>query len=291
MFLIIGSVIVVVSVVGGYMANGGHMGVLWQPFELVIILGAAVGGFITSNRKPVLSGAGKAVGALLKAEKYDKAAYLELLSLLYAVFKLSKTKGALALEQHVEKPEESTLFTQYPKFNADHHAVVFLCDYLRLLTLGTDNHHEMETLMDEEIATHHEEQATVAAAIQTVADALPALGIVAAVLGVIHTMGSISEPPEVLGHLIGGALVGTLCGILLAYGFAAPMAGAVKARFDAEAKYFICMKSGILAYMQGYAPAVAVEFARKSLNSDVRPSFYEVETACEAGPTPLAAAA
>ena len=291
MFFIIGSVVVIASVVGGYMANGGHMAVLWQPFELVIILGAAIGGFVTANRKPVLAETGKAIGALLKAEKYDKGAYLELLSLLYAVFKLSKTKGALALEQHVEKPEESTLFTQYPKFNADHHAVVFLCDYLRLLTLGTDNHHEMESLMDEEIETHHEEQAAIAAAIQTIADALPALGIVAAVLGVIHTMGSISEPPEVLGHLIGGALVGTLCGILLAYGFAAPMAGAVKARFDAEAKYFICMKSGILAYMQGYAPAVAVEFARKALNSDVRPSFYEVETACEAGPTPLAAAA
>jgi len=291
MFFIIGSVVVIISVVGGYVANGGHLGVLWQPFEFIIIVGAAVGGFIISNRKPVLSGAGKAIGGLLKGEKYDKAAYLELLSLLYAVFKLSKTKGALALEQHVEKPDESTLFAQYPKFNADHHAVVFLCDYLRLLTLGTDNHHEMESLMDEEIETHHEEQAAIAAAIQTIADALPALGIVAAVLGVIHTMGSISEPPEVLGHLIGGALVGTFCGILLAYGFAAPMAGAVKARFDAEAKYFICMKSGILAYMQGYAPAVAVEFARKSLNSDVRPSFYEVETACEAGPTPLAAAA
>jgi chemotaxis protein MotA len=156
MFFIVGSVIVLVSVVGGYMANGGHMAVLWQPFELVIIIGAAVGGFITANRKPVLVATGTAIGALLKAEKYDKASYLELLSLLYAVFKMSKTKGALALEQHVEKPDESTLFAQYPKFNGDHHAVVFLCDYLRLLTLGTDNHHEMETLMDEEIEAHHE---------------------------------------------------------------------------------------------------------------------------------------
>jgi chemotaxis protein MotA len=291
MFFIIGSVVVIISVVGGYVANGGHLGVLWQPFEFIIIVGAAGGGFIIANRKPVLSGAGKAVGALLKGEKYDKQAYLELLSLLYAVFKMAKTKGALALEQHVEKPDESTFFAQYPKFNADHHAVIFLCDYLRLLTLGTDNHHEMESLMDEEIETHHEESAAISSAIQTIADALPALGIVAAVLGVIHTMGSITEPPEVLGHLIGGALVGTFCGILLAYGFAAPMAGAVKARFDAEAKYYVCMKAGILAYMQGYAPAVAVEFARKALNSDVRPSFYEVESACEAGPTPLAAAA
>src|SRR6266851_3473603 len=147
MFFIIGSVVVIISVVGGYVANGGHLGVLWQPFEFLIIVGAAVGGFIISNRKPVLSGAGKAIGGLLKGEK----------------------------------PDESTLFAQYPKFNADHHAVVFLCDYLRLLTLGTDNHHEMESLMDEEIETHHEEQAAIAAAIQTIADALPALGIVAAV--------------------------------------------------------------------------------------------------------------
>jgi chemotaxis protein MotA len=291
MFFIIGSVVVTISVIGGYAANGGHLGVLWQPFEFIIIIGAAIGGFVTSNRKPVLSGAGKAIGALLKAEKYDKAAYIELLSLLYGVFKMAKTKGALALEQHVEKPDESTFFAQYPKFNGDHHAVVFLCDYLRLLTLGTDNHHEMESLIDEELDTHHEEQAAIAGAIQTIADALPALGIVAAVLGVIHTMGSISEPPEVLGHLIGGALVGTFCGILLAYGFAGPMAAAVKARGEAESKYYLCMKSGILAYMQGYAPAVAVEFARKALNSDVRPSFYEVEAACEAGPAPLAAAA
>jgi chemotaxis protein MotA len=293
MFFIIGSVVVLVSVVGGYMANGGHMAVLWQPFELIIIVGAAIGGFVTANRKPVLAATGKAIGALLKAEKYDKGAYLELLSLLYAVFKLSKTKGALALEQHVEKPDESTLFAQYPRFYADHHAVVFLCDYLRLLTLGTDNHHEMENLMDDEIETHHEEQQAVVGAIQTVADGLPALGIVAAVLGVIHTMGSITEPPEVLGHLIGGALVGTFCGVLFAYGFVGPIAGAVKARADADVRYFVCIKSGILAYMQGYAPAVAVEFARKALNSDVRPTFYEVETACEAGPgaVPLAAAA
>src|SRR5579859_7969802 len=172
MFLLIGAGIVLVSVLGGYALNGGHLFVLFQPFEFIIIAGAAIGAFITSNRAPVLKGAGSAVAGLLKAEKYDKAAYIELLSLLYGVFKMAKTKGALALEQHVEKPDESTFFAQYPKFNADHHAVVFLCDYLRLLTLGTDNHHEMESLMDEELDTHHEEQAAIAGAIQTIADAL-----------------------------------------------------------------------------------------------------------------------
>jgi chemotaxis protein MotA len=284
MFLIVGSVIVVLSVLGGYTALGGKLYVLWQPFEIVIIGGAALGAFITANRKPVLVQTGKAIMGLLKGEKHDKAAYLELLSLLYAIFKLAKTRGALALEQHCENPKESTLFAQFPKFSADHHAVTFLCDYLRLLTLGTDNHHEMETLMDEEIETHHGEANAVYGAIQAVADGTPALGIVAAVLGVIHTMGSITEPPAVLGELIGGALVGTFCGVLFAYGFVGPIASAVKARAEAEARYFLCIKAGLLAYMQGYAPAIAIEFARKALASDVRPTFYEVEEAVEQMP-------
>jgi chemotaxis protein MotA len=281
MLAIVGIVVVLASVIGGYVANGGHLVVLFQPFEVLIIVGAATGGFIIANRKPVLSGAGKALPALFKGEKFNKESYLELLTLLYAIFKMAKTKGALVLEQHVEKPNESALFQKYPSFLADHHAVTFLCDYLRLLTLGTDNHHEMETLMDEDLNTHREEHHAIAGAISNVADAMPALGIVAAVLGVIHTMGSITEPPAILGELIGGALVGTFMGILLSYGFVAPIAAAVKARGDAEERYFLCMRAGILAYMQGYAPSVAVEFARKALNTDVRPTFYEVEEAVE----------
>jgi chemotaxis protein MotA len=227
------------------------------------------------------AGSTAAIPAILKAEKYDRAAFLELLTMLYSVFKLAKSKGALVLEQHVENPKESTLFERFPIFLSDHHAVVFLCDYLRLLTLGTDNHHEMETLMDEDLETHRTEHHAVSGAINTTAEGLPALGIVAAVLGVIHTMGSITEPPAVLGHLIGGALVGTFLGVLLSYGFVGPIANAIGARGDAEEKYFLCMKAGILAYMQGYAPSVAVEFARKALNTDVRPTFYEVEEAVE----------
>jgi chemotaxis protein MotA len=284
MFFIIGSVVVTACVIGGYVFNGGHLIVLFQPFEVLIIVGAAVGAFITSNRKPVISATMSSVTGLLKAERYDKDAYLELLSLLYSIFKLAKTKGALALEQHVENPNESTLFQRFPKFYADHHAVVFVCDYLRLLTLGTDNHHEMETLMDEDIETHHQEHAAVVTAVQNMADGLPALGIVAAVLGVIHTMGAITEPPAVLGHLIGGALVGTFTGVLLSYGFVGPIGAAINNRGEAEQRYFLCIKAAILAYMQGYAPSVAVEFARKSLNTDVRPTFYEVEEAVEALP-------
>jgi chemotaxis protein MotA len=279
MFFVVGSVVVVLSVLGGYAALGGKLYVLWQPFEIVIICGAAAGAFITSNRKPVLALTVKALASLVKGDKYDKAAYLELLSLLYTIFRLAKTKGWLALEQHVEKPQESPLFARFPRFQSDHHAVTFLCDYVRLLTVGSDNHHEMEALMNEEIETHSAEHHAVVTAVQTVADGTPALGIVA-----IKTMGAITEPPEVLGKLIGGALVGTFLGVLLAYGFFGPIAASIKARHEAELRYFVCIKAGILAYMQGYAPSIAVEFARKALTSDVRPTFYEVEQAVESLP-------
>jgi chemotaxis protein MotA len=284
MMFLIGIATVILCVIGGYLAQGGHLIVLFQPFEFLIIFGAACGAFVISNPMPVVKRTVGSLGLLLKGSPYSKEAYLELLSLLYTVFKLAKTKGMLALEAHVEKPDESTLWEKFPIFASDHHAMTFFCDYLRLLTLGTDNAHELEALIDEEIETHHAEKSQISAALQTMAEGMPALGIVAAVLGVIHTMGSITEPPEVLGHLIGGALVGTFLGVLLSYGFIAPMAGALKARYDAEVKYFLCIKAGLLAYLQGYAPAVAVEFARKALLSNVRPTFYEVEESVAALP-------
>ncbi|WP_207478981.1 flagellar motor stator protein MotA [Arenibaculum pallidiluteum] len=284
MLVIIGSITVVLCVLGGYAAMGGKLYVLWQPFEFVIIAGAAAGAYIISNPKAVLGRTPKLIGTAMKGSRYNKDSYLELLSLLYQVFKIAKTRGLLALEQHIEKPEESTLFQQFPKFYGDHHAVVFMCDYLRLMSLGSDNPNELETLMEEEIETHHHEQMQVADAVQTMADGMPALGIVAAVLGVIKTMGAITEPPEVLGKLIGGALVGTFLGVWLSYGFIAPIASAMKAVINAEAKYLQCMKAGLLAHLHGYAPAVSVEYARKALLSEVRPTFYEVEEATAALP-------
>ena len=286
MLVIVGSVIVLVCVLGGYIAHGGHLDVLIQPFEVIIICGAAAGSFVISNTKTVIKTSIKSVIGLLKAPKHNKAMFLELLTLIYAIFKLAQTKGMLALEQHVENPHESELFKQFPKFAGDEHAVTFMCDYLRLLTLGSDKAHEMESLMDEEIDTHHKDGLEIAEAINKIAEGMPALGIAAAVLGVIHTMGSINEPPEVLGHLIGAALVGTFLGVLLSYGFIRPMANALKGRANIDSKYFICMKAGLLAYMQGYAPAVAVEFARKTLYAHERPSFYEVEEAVQALPAP-----
>ena len=285
MFLIVGAVVVFASVLGGYVAMGGHILVLMQPFEALIIVGAAVGAFVIGNPKSVLARSAKAFGQAMKGPRYSKEDYLELLSMLYQLFKLARTKGLLQLESHVEHPEESELFAQFPSFVQNHHAVTFLCDYLRLITLGSENPHEMEALMDEEIETHHHEHLQVASAIQTVADGMPALGIVAAVLGVIKTMGSITEPPEVLGKLIGGALVGTFLGVFLAYGFVGPMAGILKQTYDAETKYCQCIKAGLLAFMQGYAPAIAIEFARKALISNVRPTFSEVEEATAALPS------
>ncbi len=279
MVVIIGCLVVVACTFGGYVAMGGKLGVLWQPFEVVIIVGAAIGAFIVANTGPVLKGSMGAIKASLKGPAYKKDSYVELLGVLYQVFKLAKTKGNLALEQHVENPEQSAIFQQFPDFANDHHAVTFLCDYLRMITLGVENPHEMESLMDEELETHHHEHHQLAGAIQTMADGMPALGIVAAVLGVIKTMGSISEPPEVLGRLIGGALVGTFLGVWISYGFLAPIAAKAQATYDAEAKYLQCIKAGILAHMNGCAPAVSVEFARKALLSGDRPTFYEVEDA------------
>jgi chemotaxis protein MotA len=276
--------IIVAAVFGTFALLGGRFDILMQPGELAIIGGCAVGSYMIANRGHVLSHTIAALGKIYGPPKYNKDSYLELLSLLYTAFKLAKTKGMLALEQHVENPRESTLFSRFPTFVNNQNALVFLCDYLRLLTLGTDNPHEVEALIDEEIATFKEEAMHVPHAVQNLADGLPALGIVAAVLGVIKTMAIIDQPPAIIGMSIGGALVGTLLGILLSYGFIGPMASAMKQDVEAEMKYLLCMKAGILAHMQGYAPAVSVEFARKALNSDVRPSFYEVESTVSALP-------
>ncbi len=284
MLIIVGFVVVIVAVIGGYAIPGGHLGVLVQPFEFMIIAGAAAGAFLTSNTKTILSGTGKSMGRILKGPRHKKDDYIELLSLLHQMFKTARAKGNLALEQHIENPEESDLFAAFPGVQDDHHALTFLCDYLRLLTMGSENPHELEALMDQDLETHHHEETAVAGALTSMADGLPALGIVAAVLGVIHTMGSINEPPEVLGHLIGAALVGTFLGILLSYGFVAPMATSLGNIIDADAKYYQCIKAGLLAHVSGQPPMIAVEFARKTLPTDVRPNFYELEAAFDSLP-------
>lgn len=281
MLKIIGNIGVIVCTLGGYWLNQGHLHVLWQPFEFVIIFGSACMAFLCANSKHVIQQTFKDIKSIYKKEKYGKAEYVELLGMMYLVFKTARTKGWLALEQHIEDPFNSEMFKKFPGFVADHHVVIFLCDYLRLISLGAEKPHEIEALMDQEIDTQKEAGAHPSHAVQTMADGMPALGIVAAVLGVIHTMGSITEPPEILGHLIGGALVGTFLGVWLSYGFIAPIASAIKERNDGELKYYICIKTCVLAFLQGAAPQVAIEFGRKILMHDVQPTFIEVEQATQ----------
>lgn len=276
MFAIIGLVVVFGCVFGGY-AMHGDMGVLWQPIEFVIIFGAGLGAFIVANPMPVVKGAAGGLGKVFKGPSYKKEAYVEVLGVLYATFRLAKAKGDLALESHVENPHESQLFGHFPTFQHDHHAVEFFCDYLRLLTLGVNNPLEIEAVMDQELEEHHNEEHAIVNSIAAFADATPALGIVAAVLGVIVTMSSITEPPEILGGLIAAALVGTFSGILISYGLLAPIAASLQATYDADGHYMTCIKVGLVGHMQGYAPQVSVEFARKTLASHTRPTFQEVE--------------
>jgi len=256
--------------------------------EFIIIFGCAVSAFLVANSSEGIKHTIKYLGALSKPSAYGKADYMELLSALYTVFKLARTKGWLAIEQHIENPHESDLFSQFPSFQHNHHGLVFLCDYLRIISLGNENPFELEAIMDIEIdgISHHEGHA--GHAVQTMADGIPALGIVAAVLGVIKTMASISEPPEVLGKMIGGALVGTFLGVWLSYGMVAPIAGAMSAKAETEVMYYKVMKVALIAFLNGAAPQVAVEFARKILPHEVQPSFQELEEHLNELPAPSA---
>ncbi|MBX3457381.1 MAG: flagellar motor stator protein MotA [Candidatus Paracaedibacteraceae bacterium] len=281
MLFIVGIVVVFGCVIGAYAAHGGHVGVLWQPLEFVIIFGAATGAMVIATPKHLLGKIGAAYGRAFKGAKYTKADFLELLTMQYTIFKLIKTKGMLELEAHLDNPHDSSLFSRFPVFVNDHHATDFFCDYMRMLTMGAENVHQIEDLMNEELDVHHQEQHAVSGTLTTFGESFPALGIVAAVLGVIHTMGSINQPPEILGHLIGAALVGTFAGILISYGVMSPLASCVKILQEGESRYLSCMKAGILASMNGYAPAISVEFARKSIETDFRPSFAEMEEAIQ----------
>ncbi len=285
---ILGFIIVIVGVFSGYILAGGHMDPILKalPFEMLTIGGAAVGAFLIANTTHVIKDTMKSMNCLIKPEAHNKESYMELLSVLYMLFKLARTKGWLTLESHIEEPEESELFKQFPGFHGNHHAITFLCDYLRIISLGNENPYEIEALMDAEIETLEQEKMHPSHAMSTMADGVPALGIVAAVLGVIKTMGSISEPPEVLGKMIGGALVGTFLGVFLAYGFIGPIAGALGARGESEILYYKCIKVAVLAFLNGAAPQIAVEFSRKFLPHHIQPSFSELEEKLNELPSP-----
>lgn len=284
MFFIIGFIVVIASVIGGYVLHHGNLAILWQPTEFLIIGGAGIGSFLISNQPKTVTASLKRLKGLFKGAPYKKASYIELLTFLFVTLRLMRTKGMLAVESHIENPHESSLFAQFPGVHHNHHAVDFICDYLRLMTMGIDNPYQMEDLMTAELDVHHKEAHMQAAAIQTLGDAFPALGIVAAVLGVIITMGSITEPPEVLGHLIGAALVGTFFGILLSYGFVAPMGKFLDGYAADEHTYIECIKAALLSHLKGNAPVISVEYARKVIGAKELPTFIEVEEACNNAP-------
>ncbi|MFO1301975.1 MAG: flagellar motor stator protein MotA [Burkholderiaceae bacterium] len=277
MFVLIGYLIVVGSVLGGYLLAGGHMGALFQPLELLIIGGAAIGAFVVSNSGKALKAVVQALPSLLKGSKYTKARYMALMALLYDILSKARKEGLMSIENDVDNPGESPLFQRHPTVANDHHLVEFVTDYLRMMASGNLNALEIENLMDNEIETHHHEAMAPSHAIQKMADGLPAFGIVAAVMGVVHTMGSVGKPPSELGQMIAHALVGTFLGILLAYGFVSPLATLMEQKVDESTKELQCVKVTLLASMQGYAPSIAVEFGRKVLYSTERPSFSELE--------------
>jgi len=277
MNVIIGVVVVFGSIIGGFLLEKGHLLTLLQPVELLIIGGSALGAFIIANPGTVLKGVLKSLPKLLKSSRYKKTLYMDTLALIYDLLTKARKEGMMSLEADADDPHQSAIFSKYPAIQKDHHAVDFITDYLRLMVGGSMNSTELENLMDVELETHHDEGSQPSSAVNRVADGLPGFGIVAAVLGIVITMGHLGAPPKELGHHVAVALVGTFLGILLAYGFIGPMAVLLEHHSRDESQYYKCIKMTMLAAIQGYAPQVAVEFGRKVIFSNARPSFKELE--------------
>lgn len=277
MLIVIGYAVVLVAVVGSFIALGGHLGALYQPFELTLIAGAALGAFLAGNSRKSLALMGHSLPQAIKGAPYSKEVYMELMALLYVLLNKARREGLMAIESHIEDPGSSAIFSEYPRITRDAKLMEFITDYLRIMISGNMSSFEIETLMDEEIETYRHEREVPCHSLHQVADALPAFGIVAAVLGVIKALGAVDQPPAVLGDLISKAMVGTFLGVLLAYGFVAPLASRLERRTSESVKVLECIKVTLLASMNGYPPQLAVEFGRKVLFSAVRPSFGELE--------------
>ena len=278
MFAIIGTVVVLGSVLGGYLAGGSSLLLLWHPFEVLVICGSALGAFLISNPLKVVKASFSGAIALFGKPRYGREEYIRLLKLVYDILVMARKDGVLAIERHIEDPAKSDIFKKYPSVLADHHMTEFITDCLRLISGGNLDPHELESLLEYELETHHKEAAEPAHAVQKVADSLPGFGIVAAVLGIVATMAAIDGASTTqIGERVGAALVGTFLGILVAYGFVGPIAAAMEHRAHEEGKGFEVVKMALVASVRGYPPPVAVEFARKLLFSDVRPNFKDLE--------------
>ncbi len=277
MLIIIGFIVVTLSIIGGYIASHGKLAALWQPYELVIIGGAALGAFLASNTVKTVKATLAALIGVLKGPQYKPKDYLDVLSLLYELLNRARKEGFMALESHIENPQESSIFASYPSIQKDHHLLDFATDCLRLMIGSNIEPHELEPLLELELEKHHHESMVPAHALTKVADGLPGFGIVAAVLGIVITMGSIGGDIAEVGAHVAAALVGTFLGILLAYGFVAPLAAAVEGRAEQDSRIFETVKTALLASLRGYPPKIALEFARKTVPSEMRPSFADFE--------------
>ena len=281
MITIVGLLVVIGSVVGGFTIAGGHLASLFQPSELITILGTALGTVLVSTPGNILKNTSLKLQASFMPSPYTKKLYLDSLKLLYELFQTARKDGLVAIESHIEKPRDSALFKKYPAILHEHHALDFLCDSLRLVLVGSVPPHDLEGLMDSEIDVHHEAEAKTVGVLQKVADALPGIGIVAAVLGIVVTMGAIAGPIEEIGHHVASALTGTLMGVLFAYGFFGPLSTTMEHVNSAQARYYHFLKSAVVAFAKGFSPIVAAEFARRSIFADDRPTFLEMEGACK----------
>jgi chemotaxis protein MotA len=288
--VIVGYLVVLGSVFGGFLISGGHLHSLLQPVELLMIGGAAVGAFVVGNSTKAIKATLKALPTCLKGSKYTKAIYMDLMGLLYDILAKVRKEGLMTIEADIEEPSKSALFSKYPSIVSDHHVLEFITDYLRLMVGGNLNTFEIENLMDNEIETHHHEGEVPVHVIARLGDGMPAFGIVAAVMGVVHTMASVGLPPAELGILIANALVGTFLGILLAYGFVGPLASLLEQKLSEATKMLECIKVTLLSSLNGYSPAVAVEFGRKVLYSTERPTFIELENHVKRKPAEAAKA-
>lgn len=276
MLLIIGYVIILLASVGTYVVHGS-LAALWMPMEYLAIFGLVMGGFIAGNGMKAIKATFAALPKLFSGSHLNKSLYMDLLAMLFEILSKVRKEGLMSIENDIEEPANSAVFSKYPKIVRDHHVMEFICDYLRMMVGGNLNAFEIESLMDIEIETHHEESHIPVHAVSKLADATPAFGIIVAVMGVVNVMGSVGAPPAILGKMIGGALVGTFLGILVAYGFVAPIAGQLGQKLEEEGKIFQVIKTVLLASMNGYAPQVAVEFGRKTLYAGDRPRFVELE--------------
>ena len=289
MRFLIGLIVALGCMLGGFAALGGHLAVIWQPWEFVIIGGSALGTFIIANPIYTIKDTGKGIMEALLGKGPKPRDYLDTLGLMHALMRELRSKGRNELEAHVDNPGESEIFARFPKLAANKGLTTFICDYFRLIIIGNARTHEIEALMDEELQTISRDKLKPYNALSTVADAFPALGIIAAVLGVIKAMGALDQSPELLGGLIGAALVGTFVGIFMSYGVITPLAYQIKLTREKQCRLYIIVKQSLLAFMNGAMPQIAVEHGRKTISASERPSIDEVENEMSAGPSPAPA--